>query len=128
MKRLLLIVAALLTIGGTMQLAYAPQTASADAKDEICGGIGAASGKGGCKAEGTSIEGIIKAIINVLSLAAGIGGVIMVLVAGFRYMTSGGDSSKVSGAKSALIYAVVGLVIAAFAQFIVQFVLKKAGV
>ena len=50
----------------------------------------------------------------------------MIIVGGLRYITSGGESSNISGAKTTIIYALVGLVIVALAQFIVHFVLNKA--
>jgi len=52
--------------------------------------------------------------------------VIMIIVGGFRYITSGGDSTRVGGAKNTLIYAIVGLIIVALAQAIVHFVLNNA--
>jgi len=52
--------------------------------------------------------------------------VIMIIVGGFRYITSGGESGNVSGAKNTLIYAIVGLVIVALAQIIVHYVLNTA--
>jgi hypothetical protein len=51
--------------------------------------------------------------------------VIMIIVGGLKYITSGGDSNNVSSAKSTIIYAIIGLVVVALAQFIVQFVLNK---
>jgi hypothetical protein len=50
----------------------------------------------------------------------------MIILGGLKYITSGGDAQKVASAKSALIYAIVGLVIVALAQAIVRFVLGKA--
>jgi hypothetical protein len=49
----------------------------------------------------------------------------MIIIGGFRYITAGGDSNNVSAAKNTIIYAIIGLVIVAFAQIIVQFVLNK---
>ena len=75
---------------------------------------------------GTShINSIIHTVINVFSLIVGVVSVIMIIVGGFRYITSGGESSAVSGAKNTIIYAIIGLVVVALAQFIVQFVLNK---
>jgi hypothetical protein len=71
------------------------------------------------------INGIIKTVINIFSLVVGVVAVIMVIIGGFRYITSGGDSNNVSSAKNTIIYAIIGLVIVALAQFIVQFVLNK---
>lgn len=66
-------------------------------------------------------------IVNILSIIVGIVAVIMIIFGGFKYITSGGESSNVSGAKNTLIYAIVGLIIVALAQFIVHFVLNNVG-
>ena len=63
--------------------------------------------------------------VNIFSVIVGVIAVIMIIVGGFRYITSGGDSGKVSAAKSTIIYAIVGLIIVAVAQFVVRFVLAK---
>jgi hypothetical protein len=73
----------------------------------------------------TNINNIIKTAINVFSVIVGVVAVIMIIVGGFRYITSGGDTGNVSGAKNTIIYAIIGLVVVALAQFIVQFVLNK---
>ena len=71
------------------------------------------------------VNGIIKTIINIFSIVVGVVAVIMIIVGGFRYITSGGNDSNVAGAKNTIIYALIGLVVVALAQFIVQFVLNK---
>jgi hypothetical protein len=55
----------------------------------------------------------------------GIIAVIMIIFAGFKYVTSGGDSGKISSAKNTLTYAVVGIVVAGVSQLIVRFVVTK---
>ena len=50
----------------------------------------------------------------------------MVIVSGLKYITASGDSSSISSAKNTLIYALVGLAIAALAQIMVHFVLTSA--
>lgn len=72
-----------------------------------------------------SLNNLVHTIINIFSLVVGIVSVIMIIVGGFRYVTSGGASDSVSGAKNTIIYAIIGLVVVALAQFIVQFVLNK---
>lgn len=75
---------------------------------------------------GTSkINNLITSVVNIFSAIVGIVSVIMIVVGGFQYITSGGDSGKVSTAKNTITYAIVGLIIVAFAQFLVQFVLNK---
>lgn len=73
----------------------------------------------------TRVNTVITTIVNIFSLIVGIVSVIMIIFGGFKYITSGGDSGKVSEAKNTIVYAVIGLVIVAFAQFIVQFVLDR---
>ena len=68
---------------------------------------------------------IIKTVINVLSLIVGAVCIIMIVFGGFKYMTSGGESSGVSGAKNTILYAVVGLVVVLLAQAIVRFVFSR---
>ena len=73
----------------------------------------------------TSLESIARKIINLFSIIVGIVAVIMIIYGGFRYITSGGDSGRVGNAKNTLIYAIIGLIIVALAQFIVHFVLTS---
>lgn len=74
-----------------------------------------------------NIGKVASGIVNIFSIIVGAIAVIMVIYGGFRYITSGGDSGRVGSAKNTLIYAVVGLIIVALAQVIVQFVLKFSG-
>lgn len=72
-----------------------------------------------------SLNKLVSLIINIFSLIVGIVAVIMLIYSGFRYVTSGGDSSKIEEAKKTFIYALVGLIIVALAQVIVKFILGK---
>lgn len=93
-----------------------------------CGSNLDASGSG-CDSNVTTgssnLNNVITDIVNIFSVIVGIVSVIMIIYGGFRYVTSGGDSGNVSSAKNTIIYAVIGLVVVALAQFIVQFVLDK---
>jgi len=68
---------------------------------------------------------LIHTIINLLSAIVGIVAVIMIIVGGLRYITSGGSDTSVTGAKNTILYAIIGLIIVALAQIIVRFVLNK---
>ena len=72
----------------------------------------------------SGIGKIAATVVNVLSIVVGAIAVIMIIFAGFRYITSGGDSNGVTSAKNTLIYAIVGIVIVALAQLIVHWVLN----
>lgn len=77
-------------------------------------------------AGGTSkINTIIKTVINIFSIVVGVIAVIMIIVGGLKYIMSGGDSGNVTGAKNTILYAIIGLVVVAMAQFVVKFVLTK---
>ncbi|HEX8762701.1 MAG TPA: hypothetical protein VF733_02965 [Candidatus Saccharimonadales bacterium] len=126
MKKILLIAFFILGISAGM-LAFGQQPVFADAKSEVCSGVGAVSGAGGCAtAKGDpTVESLVGSVVNILSWIIGIVAVIMIIISGFTYVTSGGDSGKISNAKTTLIYAIVGLVVVAFSQVIVKFVLTK---
>ncbi len=87
-------------------------------------------GAGGCAPSATAggttkVNDTIKTVVNVLSALVGVISVIMIIFGGFKYITSNGDTGNITSAKNTIIYAVIGLVIVALAQFIVQFVLNK---
>ena len=73
----------------------------------------------------TQINNIIHTVINLLSALVGIVAVIMIIVGGFRYITSGGNDTSVTSAKNTILYAIIGLVVVALAQVIVRFTLSK---
>ncbi len=68
---------------------------------------------------------IAQQVIRIFSYVVGIISVIMVIVGGFQYVTSGGDSGKVTTAKNTIMYALIGIVIVALSQIMVNFVLER---
>ena len=113
-------VAAALSVPASHNPLLAVNTSS---KDDVCSGIGLAGGN--CGDNGQHVSTVVQNIIRVLSIITGIVAVIMLIIGGFKYITSGGDSSKVASAKSTIVYAIVGLIIVALAQVIVQFVIGQ---
>ena len=77
--------------------------------------------------QNTSVDTLIRNVINILLWAIGIVSVIMIIIGGFRYVTSNGDSSQVTAAKNTIMYSVIGLIIAIFAYGIVNFVVFRVG-
>ena len=51
--------------------------------------------------------------------------VVIIIYAGFRFITGGSNSDSVRAAREMLIYAVVGLVVIVFARTIIVFVAYK---
>ena len=124
MKQLLfglLLSLSLLIMPATAFAAGCPQKAG-DSKTEILKGINQTGN--GC--DDSKITNSINVIVQLLSWVAGVIAVIMIIVAGVRFMTSGGDAGKVASARSALIYAAIGLAVAASAQLVIQFVLSTS--
>jgi hypothetical protein len=105
--------------------------AAADINNCLAQGSGLSVTSGdSCQSPGTAtgvtkINTLITDVINIFSAVVGVICVIMIIFGGFQYITSGGDTGKVGTAKTTIIYAIVGLIVVAFAQFIVQFVLNK---
>lgn len=104
----------------------APGYALTQAATDACDGIEAAGGDCDPGADGSQFRGLVITIIDILSIVVGAASVIMIIVGGFRYVISGGDSNGIQGAKNTIIYALVGLVIVLFAQVIVRFVIKQS--
>ena len=115
-------------------LALAPSVSAADIQNSLCSGASTlqVSTAPASECQNTTGEGVSKfnklltEIINVFSVIVGIVAVLMIVYAGFRYITSSGADAKVKDAKNTVLYAIIGLVIVALAQLIVKFVLNKA--
>ncbi len=121
--------AAILIIGA---VAFTTARASADtsSQDAVCSGVGIALGPDGSCDTGSGDGGLgklVSNVISILSIIVGVVAVIMIIVGAFKYITSGGESSNTAGAKNTIVYALVGLVIAALAQVLIHFVLTQAG-
>jgi hypothetical protein len=72
-----------------------------------------------------SFSGLTRRIIDIFSIVVGSVSVIMIIIGGFRYIISGGDSSGVTAAKNTILYAIVGLVIVLFSQIIIRFIISN---
>ncbi len=71
------------------------------------------------------VNDTIAFVINIFSIIVGVVAVIMIIIGGLKYITSNGDSNNVTSAKNTILYAIIGLVVVALAQFVVKFVLSK---
>lgn len=79
-----------------------------------------ASGEGGDK-----VDTIVTRITNLLMWALGIVSVIMLVIGGFKFTTSGGSPEQVKSAKNTIMYAIIGIVVAIVAWAVVDFVVKQ---
>ena len=136
MKSLLLKIAFVLVlltpVALAQQVAFAADCSTATtAQGAIQQGADGASGDTTCptvqassKKAASDLQTTIGNILNVLSLIIGALAVIMVIVGGARYVTSGGKQESVSAAKNTIVYAAIGLAVASVSQILIHFVLK----
>lgn len=95
---------------------------STDPKGQVLQGVGGT----GTDCSDAGVTGLLGGIVNILSIIIGAVSIIMILVSGFKYITSGGDSGKVGSAKNTLIYALIGIAVAVLAQALVNFAFTTA--
>lgn len=134
-QKIKLALASLALLLGVATPALVPVSAYAAESNNItnglCVGANSAAGTGGadCTAGGDnndSLKALAAKVVNIISLIVGIVAIIMIIYGGFRYITSGGSSERIGGAKNTLIYAIIGLIIVALSQFIVHYVLTTS--
>ena len=89
-------------------------------KGQVLSGVG----QTGSDCSGSGISTLAGNVTDIMSYIVGIIAIIMIIAAGLKYITSGGDSNAIASAKKTLIYALVGLAIAVLAQFLAHFVLN----
>lgn len=70
-------------------------------------------------------DGIVTKAVRLFSFVIGFAAVVMIIIGGFKYVLSAGDPNSVNSAKNTILYAVIGLVIAALAQAIIIFVVNR---
>jgi hypothetical protein len=67
--------------------------------------------------------GVFKIIANTMIFIVGGVSVIYIIIGGFRYVTSSGDSKTVTAAKDTILYAVIGVAVAIVSYALVNFVI-----
>lgn len=74
---------------------------------------------------GIANGGIVPTILSIIFTVAGAIAFLYLVIGGFHYVSSQGDPQKVAKAKGAIMYALVGLIVAIMAQTIVGVVVSK---
>ena len=122
MKRLFVSLALLL--GVSLSFTFASQAQAASVFNGACTDK-AAAGSAFCADQNktsnpiTGKNGILYKVTTIVSVVGGIIAVIMMMVGGFMFITSDGDSSKAGSARHTILYAAVGLAVIGLAQGIV---------
>lgn len=104
-----------------------PVNAAALSGDQLFGGTDSADGAGATFASdaGLGSTDLVTTIASIIQVALGFLGivaVVIILLGGFKWMTSGGSEDKVKGAKKLIFSGIIGLVIVLSSFAIAQFV------
>ncbi len=115
---------------GLPAYANSSTTFGVDVLNPVCSNLtGGASNSPVCKDNAPNgqnpITSTIGNVLKIVSYAIGFIAVLSLIVAGLRMVLSGGDPETVKSVRNTILYAVIGIVIAASAQLIVVFVLEK---
>ena len=124
MKNNILIAASIVALGAVMiALTGVPVEAAScgSAKQCIDQGL-TASGASGTPGD---LSTILTTVTNILLFLMGAVSVIMIIIGGFRYVTSQGDQTQMQSAKNTILYAVIGVVVSIAAYAIVSFVVTQ---
>ncbi len=75
--------------------------------------------------EGNPLSSIFRTVANILLFLVGAVAVIMLIIGGFRYVTSNGDAGATKGARDTILYAIIGIIVAFLAYAAVNFVASQ---
>ena len=124
-------------VGACLSIPQQISIASVDTKNEACLALNsAANANMDCTNTDTAeaaastnaekgLSELIKSGVSIVSLLVGAVSVIMIIVGGFKYVTSNGDANQTKSAKDTVTYALIGLLLVGFAQTLVRFVWSK---
>jgi hypothetical protein len=128
MRRLLAAIAVALVCMTAAPLAAA---AAYNPFSTVCTGSGAANSSAVCTDAGSKGDpisgphGVIMATVNILAMIAGAAAIILLIIAGFKYVTANGNSSAINSARDTIIYTLVGIVVIVLARTIIAFAIDK---
>jgi len=133
-KRTFTLLALTITLGFLFSFPLSGKSfvAAVDVLSGPCGDAKAATSST-CKDNSTSAtsnpiygpNGILTDATQIIAWVVGVVSVAIILISSIRMINSGGDSNTVSSARSAILYALIGVAIAVAAQVIVVFILGK---
>lgn len=121
----LLTVFCLVAIPTTLTVAQDPLSEACDRLDGRGGDSTTCIARDNTDVNGNPINSTLNNVIQLIIIAVGFAAVLTIIIAGFRYITSSGNPETTNAAKNAIMFAVIGLVVALVAQIIVSFVLRS---
>lgn len=113
---------------GAASTRAAPSASNPTPQEQACNGSGGKFVGGSCKEDtgnGQTIKGAVKIIVNTLLFFVGIIAVIVLVISGLRFVAANGEAQQVSKARTNIIYAIIGIVVAFAGYAIVNFILGQ---
>jgi uncharacterized protein YacL len=80
-----------------------------------------------CTLDSSKIGTVLSNVITIILIGAAIIALFFLIYGGIRWITSGGDKAKVETARNTIIAAIIGLIVALLAFFIITIVLGLFG-
>ena len=109
-------------VAGTASAAWKPfggvQCQGSVNNSAVCQDAGGASGNNPLTGDG----GLLSKVTGVVALITGFAAVLVIFLAGLRLVQSSGNAEDIAGARRAIIYALVGLVVVILARTLILFV------
>lgn len=72
----------------------------------------------------TGTDGLILKVANIIAVIAGVAAVIIIVLAGLRFIQSGGNPDDVAGARRSIVYASVGLIVIVVSRTLLGLILN----
>ena len=114
-----------LTVATTGAALVAAPVGAQSPEQSACQGSGGTWSGTTCTQGTRTVTGTIKNVGNIIVFITGAISVLMIIIGGLRYVTSGGDQGGITSAKNTILYAVIGLIVSVMAYAIVNFVLTN---
>ncbi|HSX32476.1 MAG TPA: pilin [Candidatus Saccharimonadales bacterium] len=124
MKRLVMLAVMALS---TVVVAWCMQTGVASATD-VFSDVCKAGGKGSAACDKTNddiVTNTVSKVTNFVTFLSGIIAVIMIMVGGYMYLTSNGDTGKATEARNTITFTLIGIAVVMLARYIILFVLQR---
>jgi hypothetical protein len=102
-----------------------------NAVQQACSGLNSLSSSNispsnSCGTGQASVNNIVASVTKLISYIVGAVAVLVIIFAGFKYITSGGNNEAINSARNMILYAIIGLAVAVLAQLIVHYAINTS--
>jgi len=82
---------------------------------------------GGCAAPISGLNALFSNVLAIIVPFAAVGLFVMLMMGGFKYITSGGNPKALEAAKATITYAIIGMILVAGAYLIIELIVQLTG-